>query len=197
MSIVFIKNVPIAFPAIAEMQSIGDGEPAYGARFAITPGSANEKAIEAAMREAAKLKWKDDGDAVLEFLRGEKKVAFERGPARNKKTGKPYEGFENMFTLGARNAKTQPTVFDQFGKPVEGKQAIERLIYSGAEVTAKVEFWAQDNTFGRRVNCSLLGVMYVSEGQRFGGGSAPASADDFSQFAQEPSYPGSEGDDLV
>lgn len=195
MTILMLKSKTIAFPAIAEMQSIGDGEPAYGCRLAIDPKDPQVAEIEAAMKEAAVAKWKDSGAEVLAFLNSEKKTAFERGPARNKKTGKVYDGFEGMFTLGARNAKTQPTVFDQFGKEVHDKREIERLIYSGAKVNAKVEFWAQDNTFGRRVNCSLLGVMFAGEGERFGGGSAPASADDFAGMAQTPQYP-DDGSDL-
>ena len=194
--IVMLKNKTIAFPAIAEMAAIGDGEPAYGCRFAIDPADPQVAEIEAAMLSVAKGKWKDEGAAVLTFLQSERKTAFLREPARNKKTGKVYDGFEGCFTLGARNAKTQPTVFDLYGNPVTDKRAIEQLIYSGAKVNAKVEFWPQDNQFGRRVNCSLLGVMFAGEGERFGGGSAPAKADDFADMAQTPQYP-DDASDLV
>ncbi len=189
MSILMLKNVVLAFPALAEPQAIGDGEPAYGARFAIDPKSPLVGEIDAAMLAVAKQKWKEDGEAILDMLRSDKKVAFEKAAYRSKKTGKPYEGFEGTYSLGSRNAKTQPTVFDQYGAPVTTKSGIEQLLYSGCRVNAKVEFYAQDNSFGRRINCSLLGVMFAGDGERFGGGSAPASADDFAAFAAQPSEP--------
>jgi len=183
MSILMLKNKVHAFPAIAEAASIGDGEPAFGTRLVIDPKDDDVALIEKAMKEVARAKWKDDGDAVLAMLIEDGKVAFERKPYRSKKTGKVYEGFEGKFNLGTRNPKAQPTVFNQYGEPVTGKSAIEQLVYSGCRINAKVEFWAQDNSFGRRINCSLLGVMFAGDGERFGGGSAPASADDFAGMA--------------
>lgn len=186
MPILMLKNVQIAFPALAEPQAIGDGEPAYGGRFIIKPDSPLVKEIDAAMLEVAKQKWKDDGPAVLDMLREEGKVCFEKKAYRSKKTGKVYDGFEGTYSLGARNPKAQPSVFNKYGEQVTGKTAIEQAIYSGALVNAKIELWGQDNSFGRRINCSLLGVMFAGDGERFGGGSAPASADDFADLAQKP-----------
>lgn len=187
MAILFIKELPIAFPALAEAQAIGDGEPAYGGRFVVDPKRADlVKDLDAAMLAEAKAKWKDDGEAVLAMLVEEGKVAFEKKPYRSKKTGKVYAGFEGMYNLGARTpaGKPQPTVFDEYGNQLTTKAQIEQKVYSGAVVTAKIEIWAQDNSYGRRINCSLLGVMFVREGERFGGGSGPASADDFGGFAK-------------
>lgn len=190
MSIIFLKNIPIAFPALAEAQAIGDGEPAFGGRFVVDPKNAElVKQLEAAMADVAKAKWKEDASAILAMLTEEGKTAFEKKPYRSKKTGKVYAGFEDKYNLGARTPanKPKPTVFDEYGKELTTKAEIEQKIYSGCEVTAKVEFWAQDNSYGRRINCSLLGVMYAGEGERFGGGSAPASADDFGDFAKKKS----------
>lgn len=192
MAILFIKNVQIAFPALAEPQAIGDGEPAFGGRFVIDPKRTDVvKDLDAAMAAEAKAKWKEDGDAVLAMLVEEGKVAFEKKPYRSKKTGKVYAGFEGMYNLGARTPanKPRPTAFDEYGKELTTKAEIEQTIYSGCEVTAKIEIWAQDNSYGRRINCSLLGVMYAGEGERFGGGSAPASADDFGSFAKGKADP--------
>ena len=199
MSIIMLKNKIIGFPAVAAPQAIGDGEPAYGGRIIVEPSDPDAKALDAAMLEVAKGKWKEDGEAVLAMLVEEKRVCFSKLPYRSKQ-GKVYDGFEGKYHLGARNAKTQPSVFDQHGEPyvVEGKLVanktksdVERLIYSGCAVNAKVEIWAQDNSFGRRINCSLLGVMFAGDGERFGGGSAPASADDFTGLATEKADPAS------
>lgn len=177
--IIMLNNLRIGFPALAEKQSVGDGEPAYGGRLIVDPtDKATVDKIEEAMLAAAKLRWKDDASTVLEFLKQEEKVAFSRKEYRNKKTMKVYGGFEGKFHLGMRAAKNQPTIFNQYGEPVTDKAKIGALIYSGCYVNAKVEFWAQDNNFGRRVNCTPLGVMFVADGESFGGGTAPAAADD-------------------
>lgn len=177
--IVMLKHKRIGFPALAEKQSVGDGEPAYGGRLIIAPDDKDIAAlIEPAMLAAAKVRWKDDAEAVLAFLKEEDKCAFSRKEYRNKKTMKVYGGFEGMFHLGMRSAKTQPTIFDQYGEPVTDKAKITALIYSGCYVNAKVEFWAQDNNFGRRINCTPLGIMFAAEGESFGGGAAPAAVDD-------------------
>ena len=185
MPAIMLKDVTIRFPALAEPQSMGEGEPAYGGKFPIDPKGEAVVAIEAAMLEAAKGKWEKDGAAVLEMLKEDKKVCFERKPYKSKKNGEVYNGFDGMFTLGARTPgnKAQPTVFNKHGEPVTDKAEIERLIYDGCKVNAKVEVWAQDNKYGRRINCSLLGVMFARDGENFSGGGRPASADDFASMA--------------
>jgi hypothetical protein len=179
-----LKGITMSFPAIAEPQAFGEGEPAYGAKFAIKPGSEHQKALEAAILAEATEAWKDKAANVLKMLEEDGKIAFTKKVYRSKKTGEAYQGFEGMHYLSTRNAKSQPSVFDQYGKEVTGKGAIEQQAHSGAVVNASVEVWAQDNKWGRRINCSLRGVMLTGEGENFGGGSAPASADEFAGMAK-------------
>ena len=179
-----LKNVVMAFPALAEPQAFGEGEPAYGAKFPIAPDSDAQKAIEAAILAEAKEAWKDKADSVLGMLIEDGKLAFTKKVYRSKKTGEAYQGFDKHFYLSARNAKTQPSVYNQYGDELTTKDAIERGAFSGAVVHASVEIWAQDNKWGRRINCSLRGVMLTGEGENFGGGSAPASADEFASLAK-------------
>ena len=158
-----LKNVVLAFPNIAEPQAFGKGEPAYGAKFPIVPNSEQHKLIEAAMLEVAKEEWGD----------------------KNKTSGEPYQGFEGKHYLSTRNAKTQPSVYNAYGDDVVGKADIEREAFSGAVVNASIEIWAQDSKdWGRRINCSLRGIMLTGEGENFGGGSTPASANEFAAFAK-------------
>jgi len=169
-----IKNVRIAFPAVFQPQAVGDGEPAYGAKFIIPPDHPQIAEIRKAIETVAKAQWNDKAPSVLKLLLADKKVAFVEGPYLNK-NGEPYDGFEGMFHLSSRSAKTRPTAFDNANRPVSESDG---LIYSGAYVDAAVEIYAQDNKWGRRVNCGLRGVRFVNHGESFGGG-APASADDF------------------
>lgn len=181
---IMLKGVPMAFPALAEPQSFGEGEPAFGAKFPVVPGSEHQRLLEEAMRAEAKEAWKEKSDSVLEMLIEDGKVAFVKKVYRSKKTGEAYEGFEGSHYLSTRNAKTQPTVFNAYGEPVTAKGDIERQAFSGAVVNASLEVWAQDNKWGRRINCTLRGVMLTGEGKNFGGSSTPASADDFAGMAQ-------------
>ena len=179
-----LKNVVLAFPALAEPQSYGDGDPAFGAKFPIEPGSPNQKLIEEAMLAEANAQWHDKGESVLKMLVEDGSVCFNKKVYRSKKTGDAYQGFEGKHYLSTRNASTQPTVFNQFGDQVTAKGEIERQAFSGAVVAASVEIWAQDNKWGRRINCTLRGVMLTGEGENFGGGSSPASSDEFAGLAK-------------
>lgn len=194
---IMLKNVRIAFPALDKPESMGDGEPAFQAKFIIEPGSALAKELDAAMAQVAKDQWKDKADIVMESLKEDKKLCFVHGPYKNKKTGEPYLGFAGMWSLSSRK-KQQPTIFDQFGKQVTDPAKIRSLIYSGCYVNAKVDIWAQDNRYGRRINAALQGVMFAADGEAFGG-SAPATADDFAGMAKSPeeAMAGSKNNDLV
>lgn len=181
---VMLKNVMLAFPALAEPQSLGEGEPAYGAKFPIDINSEQQKLIEDAILAEAKEEWKDKADSVVQMLAEDGKLCFTKKVYKSKKTGEPYTGFEGKHFLSTRNAKTQPTVFNQYGEELTAKGDIERQAFSGAIVNASIEVWAQDNKWGRRVNCSLRGVMLTGEGDNIGGGSPPASADEFAGLAK-------------
>lgn len=181
---IMLKGITLAFPALAEPQAFGEGEPAYGAKFPIKVNSEQQKAIEAAMKAEAEETWKDKADSVLSMLTDDGKVCFVKKVYKSKKTGEPYQGFDGTHYLSARNAKTQPTVFNEYGDELKTKSDIEAKAFSGALVNASVEIWAQDNKWGRRINCSLRGVMLTGQGENFGGGSSPASADEFASLAK-------------
>lgn len=181
---IMLKGITMSFPALAEPEAFGDGEPAYQAKFAIAPGSEHQKLLDAAIEAEAAEAWKDKAASVLKMLEEDGKVAFVKKVYRSKKTGEPYQGFENAHYLSARNSKTRPSVFNQYGEELTSKDEIERLAYSGAKVNASVEIWAMDNKWGRRVNCSLRGIMLTGEGENFGGGARPASADEFAGLAK-------------
>jgi len=90
-----------------------------------------------------------------------------------------YEGFEGNKFVSAR-AKVRPTVFDQQRQELseaDGKP------YSGCYVNASIELWAQDNSFGKRINAQLRGVQFLRDGDAFAGGSRPADADEFDEIA--------------
>lgn len=175
---VMLEEVALAFPEIFAPKAIGDGDPSYSARFPIEPRGDNAEILEKAIREVAREKWGEKADQVLEGLYEDDKVCLQKKEYKNKKTREVYDGFQGVWNVGVRRAqdKPRPTTFDENGDevgPSSGK------IYPGAIVDARIEIWAQDNTWGRRINADFLGVKFVRHGKAFGGGSAPAQADDF------------------
>lgn len=175
-----LEDVRLAFPALFEPQAVGDGEPAYGARFIIDPAQKKlVRQLDEAVEQAAKDKWGEKAPGILSKILKDGKSAFLKEDYCNK-NGDPYDGFEDMFALGTRS-QTRPLVIDQKKQPLtknDGKP------YAGCYVNAIVEVWAQDNGYGRRINAQLKGVQFVRDGAAFGGG-APASADDFEDLSVE------------
>ena len=88
-----------------------------------------------------------------------------------------------MHYLSARNSKSRPTIYNKANVKLESSRDIESLIYSGAFVHALVDLWAQDNKWGRRINCTLQGVMFANDGENFGGSSV-ATDNAFADLAQ-------------
>jgi hypothetical protein len=168
--------VRIAFPALFQPQSFGEGEPAYSAKFIVPKDHPQIADLRTAMQKVAKEKWNDKAPGVLKLLIEDKKVAFVERDYLNK-SGEPYDGFAGTFYLSTRSPKTKPSVFDAANRPVSESDGV---VYSGCYVDASVEFYAQDNKYGRRVNCNIRGVRFVGHGEAFGGG-APAQADEFGE----------------
>ena len=61
--------------------------------------------------------------------------------------------------------------------------AKDGVIYPGCYVNVSIDFWAQDNSYGKRINAQLRGVQFVKDGERLGG--SVAAADDFAPIPQE------------
>lgn len=183
---VVLKNVRLAFPALFEPRSLEGGAARYSAVFIIDPDSENAKAVDAAMKEAAKAKWGDKAPVVYKRLLTDKRVCLRTEPRTNK-DGEVYDGFEDKYSLSASN-KVRPTVVDRDRSPLteaDGKP------YGGCYVNAIVDIYAQDHkdpTIGRRINASLMGVQFVKDGESFG---APrvAKEDAFDMLAEDENAP--------
>jgi len=173
-----LVNVRTAFLSIFEPKSVnGEGDPRYSGAFIVDPKSANVKTMDAAILAVATEKWKDKAPAILKKLTEEGKVAFKKSPRTNE-AGEPYAGFEGMYSVNAGN-KSRPLVIDRDKTPLT---AADGKPYSGCFVDANIEFWAQDNQYGKRINATLRGVQFRADGDAFGGG-APASSDEFDDLS--------------
>ena len=176
-----IENVRLAFPDLFEPKSFGEGKPAYSAKFIVDPSSSNVKIIEDAIKAVAKEKWGEKAEGVLGVINDAKKSAWTRGPYRNSKTGDVYDGFQNMFHLNGRTGGDKPGPKTYNRNKIE-VTARDGVFYPGCYVDAVLDIYAQDHPqYGRRINCALLGVRFVNDGDAFGAGSG-ASADDFADL---------------
>lgn len=181
MSKVKLSEVRIAFPNLFEAKAVANdpkSKPRFSAAFIIDPKGAGAKALKAAVEETALAKWGAKASAILAELKAKDRIAFREGPLT--KEGKPYEGFEGMFSLNA-SSETRPLVL---GRDKSMLTAQDGKPYGGCYVNVTVELWAQDNQWGKRINASLKGVQFVKDGDAFGGG-APASPEEFDDLGVE------------
>lgn len=185
-----LDNVRVAFPVLFKGEQFnGEGKYRCGASLLIPPDHPQLKQAEAAIEEAAKVKWKDKAAANLKAARSKDKVCLRDGDTKPK-----YDGFPGNFYLSA-NGKggdtepecAKPTVYDANRNKVT--DAGKNPIYSGCYVNALVEVYADDR-FGAGVNCSLVGIQFRKDGDAFG--SAPAREDDFEDVTE-----GASADDLA
>jgi hypothetical protein len=179
MSTVKLPNVRLSFPALWEPAAPMDGqpgEPTYQATLILDPVDNAEgiKLLNAAILAAAKDKWPNNHEAVLAACKANGKSLLRDGNGKLDKQGQPSAGFAGKLFLNARN-KIQPTIVGPDRAPLSKASGKP---YGGCFINVILDIWAQDNSFGKRVNASLTGVQFKADGPAFGGG-RPASADDF------------------
>ncbi len=79
--------------------------------------------------------------------------------------GRPeYEGY---MVLSA-NSKGRPYVLSADGQTQIMDEEDSR-IYAGCYVNAKVRLWPQDNRFGKRINCELVTIQFMQDGDPLDG----------------------------
>ena len=123
-------------------------------------------------------KWKEHAQAVLQIVQNDRKLrCYGQGSEKiDKKTYKPYLGYEGMAYLTASsNADRPPKIVRADGTPIDNANTMERQqaarkLYGGCYVNAAVRPWPQDNQFGRAVRCELIAVQFASDGEPFGEG---------------------------
>lgn len=178
-----LTHVRLAFPALFEAKTVnGEGEPAFSAVFLIDPADPQVKTINQAIEACAKEKFGAKADAVLKAMRAADKTCLHDGD-----TKADYAGFPGNLFISTRT-KSRPLVINVDRSPLT---AADGKPYAGCYVHASVELWAQDNSYGKRINAQLRGVQFFKDGDAFAGGGA-ASADEFDDVSE-----GATADDLV
>lgn len=165
-----LQKVRLAFgDGIWEPKAFKPGDkPRCACNLLFAPNSEPYNQVVAAVKAVATEKWGAKANDVLKTLKAKGDLCLHDGAEKAE-----YEGFEGNFFVSAAN-KVRPVVCDRNRAPLteaDGKP------YSGCYVNAKIDVWAQDNQYGKRINAKLLVVQFHSDGEAFSGG-ATGSADD-------------------
>lgn len=161
MSKIQLKNVRLSFPSIFHRSEFEGKEGKFEATFLFSKDDEKlkatlDKAIEAALKESGV------------------KVPSDRRCLRDGDDSE-YAGYEGNWSVKAANNK-RPTIIDRDKTPLAEDDP--NAPYAGCYVNAIIDFWIQDNKYGKRVNANLYGVQFVADGEPFGQGNIDVS-DDF------------------
>jgi hypothetical protein len=203
MSVIFLSDVRISFPHIADPQKTKDektGETriAYGADFIMPADHPGFAQVMRRIGELALEHGKEHSAAVMNMINADRKSrCFGRGEEKvNKKTFTPYDGHAGNVYLTA-SAKKMPQMVDGNGAPVPAENtmlamAIARKIYGGCRVNVALKpWWQQPNAqkqYGHGVRCDLVALQFLRDDKPFGEG-APDVTGMFGAVAQAPAAP--------
>lgn len=182
---IMLKNVRLAFPNLFEPSTVaGEGEPRYSAAFILPADHPQLKEINAKIKAVATEKWKDKAEAQLKGLEKTGKLALHDGDEKPQ-----YDGFPgNMFISASAKVSARPTVINTDKTPLTERDGKP---YAGCYVNVSLDFWAQDNGYGKRVNAQLRGVQFLRDGDAFSAG-RPADSDEFEEVTE-----GADADDIA
>jgi ssDNA-binding protein len=173
-----LDNVRLSFPSLYKATAMKpEDKPAFKCAGLFAPDHPAVEILTKAMKKAAGQKWGEKAPAMYAALEKSNKLCLHDGALKPE-----YDGYEGNFFVNA-SAQRKPTIKDRDPKAPEPTEASGK-IYSGCYVNLVLDIYAQDNTYGKRINASLVGVQFVGDGAAFAGG-APASEDDFATFDGE------------
>ena len=174
---ILLKDVRLAFPSLFEPTTVnGEGKPRYSATFILPAEHPQLDEIRKKIEAVAREKWKDKAASTLTSLYKTGKVALHDGDEKAQ-----YDGFAgNFFITASAQENAAPTVIDRDRSPLTQRSGRP---YAGCYVNASVEFWAQDNAYGKRINAQLRGVQFYKDGDSFSAG-RPASSDEFEDVSE-------------
>ena len=174
---VMLKNVRLAFPNLFEPTTVGgEGEPRYNAMLILPPDHPQLPEIKSKMLAVAKDKWKDKAPAIYTSLEKTDKLALHDGDTKAQ-----YDGCAgNFFISAAAQQSARPTVINTDRTPLTERDG---KVYAGCYVNVSLDFWPQDNKYGKRVNAQLRGVQFARDGDSFAAG-RPADSDEFDEVTE-------------
>lgn len=179
--LIYLTDVRLSFPNLIEPQKqkneqTGVERVAWNAEFIMPPDHPGFAEVMRDYAECAVAEWKEHANTVMQIINSDRKLrCYGWGQEKiNKKTFKPFDGYEGMVFLSTSN-KHQPQMIDANGAPIDPAntmawQAQARRMYGGSRVNAAVRIWLQENKHGRGVRCDLHAIQFLRDDKAFGEG---------------------------
>lgn len=161
-----LMNVRLSYPNLFKKTAFkADDTPKFSAMFIIDKDNPDMAELKKAMKKVMIDKWGEKPASL--------KLCLRDG------TEKEGAGFGDEVMFFNASTEKRPGVYDADRSVLTDEDSRP---YAGCYVNARVSFWAQDNQYGKRINAELNGVQFAADGDAFGGGGAPAAADDFPEL---------------
>mgnify|MGYP003652239883 CR=1 FL=1 len=185
--IVFLSNVRLSFPHLAEPQKqineqTGKERISYNCEFIMPQDHAGFQQFMARYGALALEKWKEHAQTVMGMIQNDRKTrCFGRGEEKiNKKTFQPYDGYAgHVFITAGRD--TAPQMIQADGQPIDPSntmayQQLARKMYGGCRVNVVVKPWCwENNKGGNGVSNDFIAIQFLADDAPFGEGAADAS----------------------
>lgn len=165
-----LQNVRISYPFLFVARGYAGSETnkSFSVNLLIPKGSKLEKDVRATLLAVAREKWPKNGEATLKTLIAQERTAFRDGDLKDS------DGYEDHWYL-ACSSKERPTVVDRDLTPLAQDDGRP---YAGCYCNVSVDIWAQDNQYGKRVNCEIKAVQFARDGDSFAAGGPPVKAEE-------------------
>lgn len=166
-----IKNARVSFPSIFKKAEFEGEQTKFECTFLLDKDAQADQVEQINKRIDAFLAEKFPKGAPKSI----KRTVFVDGDTKD------YDGYENHMAFKGSNQK-RPTVIDRDKTPlVEEDGKLE----AGDYCNAIVDLWYSDHPKGgKQVLGNVLGIQFVSEGERFGADTT-ASVDEFDELEDE------------
>lgn len=153
---IMIKGARVSFPHLFTKPTINGEEGKCGATFMLDPKTHAKtiSQIETNMDDLSKFRFK--GRKIPSD-----KLCLRDGEDKGRTE---YEGYQIL----SANSKDKPLVISKDGRTVVTNEE-DNPIYAGCYVNAKVRLWAQDNQYGKRINCELVAIQFLKDGEPLDG----------------------------
>ena len=172
-----LENVRLSYPHLWKATAFEDNDrKTYNAAFLLPKNGAQVKKLEKVIKAVAEEKWGAKATTVLTQLKAKNYICLHDGDVEKPDTN----GYKGMMYVNANNADRPLILAVDTTILNEGDAGAP---YGGCYVYCTLDIWAQDNSFGKRINASLTGVQMFRDGEAFGG-ATPASVDDFEDLSE-------------
>lgn len=155
--VIKLKNVRLSFPSLFSKAVFNGVEGKYEATFLLPK---TEVAVY------------DEIMAEIEAVKKDGKIKTDKLCISDGDNSE-YDGYAGNWAIKASNNKRPPV----FNKDKSIVMEADEIVYAGCYVNANIDFWAQNNSFGKRVNSNLLGLQFKADGDSFEGSFVATDAD--------------------